>query len=75
VKEENEMTGFTEPAKEAWLNIPEETREKLLSNVHCTTCGEMTTIVKYDGQIRSGDLLLDGNCETCGDDVTRLIET
>lgn len=69
------MADFSKAAKQAWLDIPEETREKLLSNVHCTTCGEMTTIVEYDGQIRSGDLLLDGTCETCGGDVTRLIET
>ncbi len=65
---------FTEPAKQAWRDIPEGVREKLLSNVHCVQCEEMVTIVDVEGKISGGDLLLQGTCKTCGGAVSRVIE-
>ena len=33
-----------------------------------------TTVVNYSGQLKGGDLLLEGECERCGNSVARLIE-
>jgi hypothetical protein len=34
----------------------------------------MTTIVDFDGRVKSGKLLLSGVCATCGSKVERVIE-
>lgn len=57
-----------------WNRIPEEYREKLLSNVYCGHCRESVTITKYTGAVKGGNLLLVGLCAVCRTDVARVIE-
>ncbi len=65
---------FTAQAKAHWDCIPEEYRQKLLSNVYCTHCRDSVTITNYTGTVRGGDLLLVGLCAVCRTDVARVVE-
>ena len=65
---------FSPPAKAFWNKIPPDIQKRLLDNVWCAHCGEMTTITDYSGRIEQGDLILEGFCLRCGNPVTRLIE-
>jgi len=67
-------SNFTPQAKALWNQIPEEYREKLLSNVYCGHCRDAVTISNYTGTVKGGDLLLVGMCAVCRTDVARLIE-
>lgn len=65
---------FTKPACQRWESIPDDIRQRLLSNVWCGQCRFETTITNFSGTIKGGDLLLVGNCAECHGDVARVIE-
>lgn len=69
-----EFPKFTKQASEFWMGIPPDTRAKLLVNVYCGHCRGAVSIVNVTAVIRRGDLLLNGNCATCGQEVARLVE-
>lgn len=67
--------GIVNPeARRLWDSIPAEQQALLLDNVFCRKCREATTIVEYSGSVEGGDLVLEGRCQRCGSEVTRLIE-
>jgi hypothetical protein len=49
-------------------------KEKLLNNVYCGSCEDITTIIDYVGKTSRNDLVLKGKCKKCGHKVARLIE-
>ena len=61
-------------AKKIWESIPGNIRLKLLNNVWCTQCGDMTGIGNVCGKVESGMLVLRGVCTRCGGEVARVIE-
>jgi hypothetical protein len=65
---------FSPQAKKIWESIPDSIRLKLLNNVWCTQCGEMTGIGNVSGKVESGMLVLRGVCTRCGGEVARVIE-
>jgi len=65
---------FTPNARKIWEATPMNHRTRVLNNVWCGTCRKLTTIVHYSGQLKGGDLVLEGECERCGKAVARLIE-
>jgi hypothetical protein len=65
---------FTAEAKAIWDSIPPQIQKKLLSNVWCPHCAEITTITDFEGKVKMGDLVLSGTCATCGGNVARVIE-
>jgi hypothetical protein len=65
---------FTTAAWRLWLRIPEPIQRRLLDNVWCTACRQVTTMVDYHGQVVEGDLILTGICATCGITVVRQVE-
>ena len=65
---------LTPPAKKIWESIPGSIRLKLLNNVWCTQCGEITAIGHVSGKVESGMLVLTGVCTRCGGEVARVIE-
>ena len=67
------LPGFTREASRAWMGVPAEARENILANVYCGHCRGAVSIVNLTGQINRGDLLLKGNCATCGHAVARLV--
>lgn len=70
----SQLPQFTPSAKKLWLNIPENIRSQLLANVYCGQCGGETTIVNYSGTVKSGVVILTGQCITCGAEVARVID-
>jgi hypothetical protein len=69
------LPNFTGPARQRWESIPAEIRERLLTNVWCGQCRHEVTITNFRGSIKGGDLLLEGKCAVCQDDVARVIES
>jgi len=65
---------FTRPARQRWESIPADIRQRLLSNVCCGQCRHETTITRFTGALKGGDLLLVGRCAQCQGDVARVIE-
>ena len=65
---------FTGKAQKMWCSIPQELQQSILNNVWCMRCFKMTTIVDFDGRVKSGKLLLSGVCAACGSKVERVIE-
>jgi len=63
-------------AEEIWSSIPSETREKLIHNVFCSSCIDVTTIVDYtiEKAELNNDIVLEGKCKKCSDAVARYIE-
>lgn len=66
---------FTAPAAKLWAAIPTDMKKILLSNVWCGDCRHEVTIKNFTGAVRSGDLLLVGQCSECHGDVARVIES
>lgn len=69
-----ETPGFAKQAREFWMAIPADARAKLLANVYCAHCRCAVSIANVVAQVTRGDLVLKGNCATCGHDVARLVE-
>ena len=69
-----EVVGFTRQASGFWMTIPADTRARLLANVYCGHCRGAVSIVNVTATVKRGDLLLKGNCATCGHEVARLVE-
>jgi hypothetical protein len=65
---------FTPTAKKIWHAIPADIRLKILDNVWCVQCKDMTGIGKVSGKVESGMLVLRGMCTHCGGEVARVIE-
>ena len=65
---------FPRPARQRWESIPTSIRQRLLANVWCRQCRHEVTITNFSGAIKSGDLLLMGECAECHGDVARVIE-
>jgi hypothetical protein len=66
---------FTGKAKAIWDAIPPQAQERILNNVWCVHCSKGTTITDFKGSVEKGDLILTGQCVTCGGKVARLIES
>jgi hypothetical protein len=65
---------MTPQARLVWDSIPDRVKMLLLNSVWCSACGKARTIVRYEGRIEVGDLILEGVCGTCGGAVARLVE-
>jgi hypothetical protein len=61
-------------ASKLWNAIPIDARRKILANIYCGHCRGAVSIVNVTGKVKGGDLVLNGNCAVCGDDVARLVE-
>ena len=68
------LPSFSRAAATLWSGIPAETKKLLLSNVWCAKCRHEVTIRNFSGTVKSGSLLLVGECAECHSDVARLIE-
>lgn len=68
------MIQFSQDAMNLWNKIPSDIQNKLLSNVFCSHCKKVVTIVDFSAKMLDGNLLLAGKCKTCNNKVSRLIE-
>ncbi len=65
---------LTPKALKIWNAIPCEIRMKILNNVWCVNCSDITSIGSVSGKIEKGMLVLRGICIRCGGSVARVLE-
>lgn len=65
---------FTQKAEKMWQAIPEANKKLILSNVWCSHCRQGTAMVNCACTAVQNNLMLEGNCQTCGEKVRRLID-
>ena len=74
--ERPERQHFPPSGMRLWESVPEEARDRILSNVWCGHCGEVTRIEDFTGiPDERNDLILRGFCARCGHVVVRMLET
>jgi len=71
------LDGFslTPRARRIWNRVPGGLKVKILNNVWCIDCRDVTGIGKVSGKVERGMLVLRGVCTRCGGEVARVIES
>ena len=65
---------FTPAAQILWDAIPSHFQERVLHNVWCPHCSDMTTVMDFTGEVHGRSLVLRGACVTCRGKVARVLE-
>ena len=65
---------FTPPAQLLWDAIPPHFQARVLQNVWCTHCSDMTTMTDVTGEVHGKSLVLRGTCVNCRGKVARVLE-
>ena len=65
---------FTPVAQILWDTIPSHIQERILQNVSCPHCDDMTTMTDFTGEVHGRSLVLRGMCVTCRGKVARVLE-
>ncbi|GEL76748.1 hypothetical protein [Tenuibacillus multivorans] len=61
-------------AAKKWSKIPKNLQDKLIDNVFCSSCLDVTTIIDYSIKDDDHGIVLKGKCKTCKGNVARFIE-
>jgi hypothetical protein len=64
----------TPAAQILWDAIPSHCQERVLQNVSCPHCGDMTTMTDFTGEVDGKSLVLQGTCVTCRGKAARVLE-
>lgn len=73
--ENSKMTQQRPAAKDLWESIPEGDQAEILANIWCGQCKAPGKALINGMAVKSGDLILKGQCVKCNGPVTRLLET
>src|SRR5215467_12894807 len=65
---------FTPAARILWDAIPSHFQERILHNVWCPHCQDMTTMRDFTGEVHGRSLVLRGACVTCRGQMARVLE-
>ena len=65
---------FTPAAHILWDAIPSHFQERVIHNVSCPHCDDMTTMRDFTGEVHGKSLVLRGTCVTCRGKVARVLE-
>lgn len=65
---------MTSSAKRKWDAISPDLQNLYLGNVWCGHCGSGTTMINFNTKTQKRNLVLHGQCKTCGKDVARYLE-
>jgi hypothetical protein len=57
-----------------WKRIPEDIREKILSNIWCTSCRDVVSVIDYQIENDELGLIIQGKCNVCRSEVARVVE-
>lgn len=68
---------MSEKAEQLWREIPEPIQEQLIENIFCRSCRGSVRIVHFIVEMADAerDIVLQGECEQCGNEVARYIES
>jgi hypothetical protein len=66
-------SSFTPAAQILWDAIPLHFQERILQNVSCPHCGDMTTMTDFTGEVHGRSLVLRETCVTCRGKVARVL--
>ena len=64
----------SEDPDEKWSRIPDHFKEKVLNNVWCGGCRDVTTIKDFEKNMIGDTLVLNGFCSVCNKPVARVLE-
>jgi hypothetical protein len=67
-------SSFTPAAQILWDAIPSHFQARILHNVWCPHCGDMTTMTDFTGEVHGKSLVLRGTCVSCHGKVARVLE-
>src|SRR5881392_33631 len=67
-------SSFTPVAQILWNAIPQHFQERVLHNVWCPHCGDMTTMTNFTGEVHGRSLVLHGTWVSCRGKVARVLE-
>jgi len=73
IKRVDVMSVIDFEAAKRWNRISQKTKQFILENVFCSTCG-ITKLVEYTLHNDDSGIILKGKCSKCGMNVTRFIE-
>ena len=65
---------FTPAAQILWNAIPSHFQERVLQNVWCPHCGDMTTMTDFTGEVYGKSLVLRGTGVSCRGKVAHVLE-
>jgi hypothetical protein len=65
---------MSKEALKLWMELPSDTRSKILSNVWCPDCRNIVTMCDYSAGFAGGYMVLRGFCGTCGHKIARVLE-
>jgi hypothetical protein len=65
---------LTPAAQILWDAIPPHFQERIVYNVWCPHCREMTTMTDFTGEVHGKSLVLRGTCVNCQGKVARVLE-
>jgi hypothetical protein len=65
---------FAPAAQILWDAIPSHFQERILYNVWCPHCQDMTTMTDFTREVHGWSLVLRGTCITCRGKVARVLE-
>ena len=65
---------FTPAAQILWDAIPSHFQERILHNVWCPHCSDMTTMTDFTAEVHGRSLVLRGTCVTCRGKGARVLE-
>ena len=65
---------FTPAAQILWDAIPSHFQERILQNVSCPHCQDMTTMTDFTGEVHGKSVVLFDKCGRCKGKVARVLE-
>ncbi len=59
---------------EFWKKMPEHGKKGVIESCWCGSCMKAVTIENFTLVFKKPDLILQGFCKVCGNDIVRLVE-
>ncbi len=57
-----------------WKRMPEDIKQMILSNVWCSNCRDVVSVIDYYIENDKLGLIIRGKCGVCGSEVARVVE-
>jgi hypothetical protein len=64
---------FSAEAEKRWNKIDKSIQKEISKNVWCSYCSSASTILLESAKMEHNDLILNGNCKVCGNEICRVV--